>query len=181
MKILIQSLRLMLVLTILTGVVYPLAVTAVGGGLFSEKAGGSFITKQGQVVGSSLIGQKFESPRYFRSRPSGIDYNPAPSGGTNLAPTSKKLQESVQGLRKTLGDQVPKELLYASASGVDPHISPAAALYQIDAVAQGRGFDEGKKEALRQLVEVHTHGRDLGFLGEETVNVLELNLSVDKM
>lgn len=181
MKYVIQSVRLMLFMTLITGVVYPVLVMLVGKLAFAEKAEGSFLTREGKVIGSSLIGQKFESPRYFKSRPSAVDYNPAPSGGTNLAPTSKKLRDSVQAARAALGDGAPKDLLYASGSGVDPHISPEAALFQVASVAKARGFDQAKADQLKALIEAQSHGRDLGFLGEPTVNVLELNLAIDRM
>lgn len=181
MKVTTQALRLMFFLTLLTGVVYPLLVTAVGSTLFPEKAGGSLVTRKGQVVGSLLLGQKFESPRNFHSRPSAIDFNPVPSGGTNLSPISVKLKESVEGLIASLGEKAPKDLLFASASGVDPHISPEAALFQVESVAKARGFDAQKVNQLRTLVENSIEPRDIGFLGEETVNVLELNLALDQM
>ena len=181
MKTLIQSLRMLLVMTVLLGVVYPIVVTLIGGTVFSKQAGGSLLTKDGQVIGSELIAQKFENARYFHPRPSAGDYNPLPSGGTNLGPTSKKLQEAVAQQAKALGPNAPKEMLFASASGLDPQISPEAAKFQVAAVAQARGFDDQKRAQLDMLVDRYTQSRDLGFLGEPTVNVLMLNLAVDKL
>lgn len=181
MKTIFQSVRMLVVMTILLGVGYPLLISLIGSTVFSYKSGGSMILKDGQVIGSELIAQKFEGAKYFHPRPSAGDYNPLPSGGTNLAPTSKKLQETAAAATKALGPNAPKDLIFASGSGLDPHISPEAAQFQVKRVAEARAFDEQKTARLEALVQKETTGRGLGFLGEETVNVLNLNLAVDKL
>jgi potassium-transporting ATPase KdpC subunit len=177
---------LLVVFTVLTGVVYPVIVTGIAQAVFPRQANGSLIVKDGRVVGSSLIGQPFDDPKYFWSRPSAttpFPYNAASSSGSNLSPTNPDLVKAVQGrvdaLRAADFDTkapVPVDLVTASASGLDPHISPAAALYQVGRVAKARKLDEA---TVRRLVELHTEGRQLGVLGEPRVNVLELNLALD--
>src|SRR2546422_5825530 len=174
------------VLTVVTGVVYPVVVTAVAQFVFPHQANGSLIAKDGKVVGSALIGQPFDDPKYFWGRPSATSpfgYNAGSSSGSNLSPTNpalvKAVQERVDALRAADPDAkapVPVDLVTASASGLDPHISPAAALYQVHRVAKVRKLDEA---AVQRLVEQHTEGRWLGLLGEPRVNVLELNLALD--
>lgn len=181
MKNALPALKMFTVMTVLLGVLYPLLVTFIGKSFFSAQAGGSLIERDGKVVGSSLIAQKFASDRYFASRPSAGDYNPLPSGGTNLGPTSKKLKESADSARLKLGAGAPQDLIFSSGSGLDPHISPDAAKFQIGRVAVARGFDSAKKAALSALVDSQTLNRQIGFLGEERVNVLELNLALDRM
>lgn len=173
-------------LTLLTGVVYPALVTIVGQGLFPYQANGSVIVIDGKPVGSLLIGQYFDDPRYFWGRPSAtspIPYNAASSTGSNLGPTNPAsldaIRERVEAIRKAHPDQtgaVPVELVTASGSGLDPHISPAAAEYQVTRVAKARGLSV---DVVRQLVAVHTEGRTFGVLGEPRVNVLRLNLALD--
>ena len=175
------ALKMFFVMTVLLGLIYPLVVTGIGRGFFPHQAGGSLIERDGKVVGSSLIAQKFAGERYFAPRPSAIDYNPLPSGGTNLGPTSKKLKEATDSAREKLGASAPQDLIFASASGLDPHISPAAAKFQIERVAAARGFDAARKIALVELVNSKVMHRQLEFLGEERVNVLELNLALDRM
>src|SRR5438093_2499450 len=180
------ALVLLAVLTVLTGVVYPLVVTGIAQTIFPRQANGSLIVKDGKPVGSSLIGQPFDDPGYFWSRPSATSpfaYNAGASSGSNLSPTNpallKAVQERVDALRAADPGNtapVPVDLVTASGSGLDPHISPAAALYQVDRVARARKVDEG---AVRRLVEAHIEGRWLGVLGEPRVNVLELNLALD--
>jgi K+-transporting ATPase ATPase C chain len=172
-----------LVTTVLLGIVYPLVVTALAQLLFPYNANGQLIERNGRVIGSRIIGQAFSSPGYFRSRPSaaGTGYDPLNSGGTNLGPTNKKLIDSVKAAtdaakKENPGVPVPIDLVTSSASGLDPHISPAAAAFQIPRVARERQIAEGD---LRRVVEAHTEGRQLGFLGEPVVNVLELNLALD--
>jgi K+-transporting ATPase ATPase C chain len=171
--------------TLIFGLAYPLAVTAVAQLLLKDKANGQLITRNGEVIGSRLIGQPFSSPLYFHSRPSvaGNGYDAANSGGSNLGPTSQKLVDRIKGDTATAaadrpGMDVPVDLVTASASGLDPHITPAAAEYQVARVAVARHMSE---EALRKLIATHTEGRELGFLGEPRVNVLELNLDLDRV
>jgi len=172
-----------IVTTILLGLIYPLAVTGLAQVIFPDKANGQLITRNGVVVGSRIIGQPFSSPGYFWSRPSsaGSGYDASNSAGSNLGPTNQKLIEQVKTNVAQLqatnpGKPVPIDLVTGSASGLDPHISPAAAEFQVPRVAHERGMTESE---VRQLIEQHTEGRQLGFLGEPRVNVLELNLDLD--
>ncbi len=184
-----ENIRIAVVMTILTtivfGLLYPLAVTGLGQLFFPEKANGQLIEKNGQIVGSRIIGQPFSSDRYFHSRPSaaGNGYDPvAPSGGaSNLGPTNRQLMDRVRGDVEKLraenpGAAVPVDLITTSGSGLDPDISPAAAEFQIPRVAHARGLSAAE---LRSIVAKHTQARQFGFLGEPRVNVLELNLELD--
>lgn len=177
MKHVLTSIRILLFLTLITGVVYPAFVTSVSQILFFHKAKGSLISKNGFVIGSELIAQKFESAKYFWPRPSAIDYNPQPSGGSNLGQASQGLKEAVES-RKAKLSNAPQDLLFASGSGLDPHISGEAAIYQVSRVAQARGLD---KSAVADLVQKMTKRPSLGIFGESTVNVLELNLALDEL
>ncbi|MBX3022135.1 MAG: potassium-transporting ATPase subunit KdpC [Bdellovibrionales bacterium] len=181
MKSIFISLRLLLVMTVLTGIVYPIAVTLIGQAIFPRESSGSLIEQNGKVIGSSLIGQKFAQDKYFWSRPSANDYNPLPSGGSNLAPTSKKLSDSVRELsaKYTGGVTVPPDMLFSSASGLDPHISPESAIFQIDRILKARGWDETRRDSIAALVRKYTAPRQMGFLGEKRVNVLALNMALD--
>ena len=180
------ALVLLALFTLVTGVAYPFAVTAIAQIAFPRQANGSLIVNDGKTVGSTLIGQPFDDPKYFWSRPSATSpfgYNAGASSGSNLSPTNpalvKTVQERVDALRAADPGNtapVPVDLVTASGSGLDPHISPAAALYQVGRVAKVRQADVG---AIRRLVEAHTEGRWLGMLGEPRVNVLELNLALD--
>jgi K+-transporting ATPase ATPase C chain len=184
----LQSIRALVVLTFITGVAYPLIVTGVAQVAFKEQANGSLIEKDGKVLGSRLIGQPFSDARYFWSRPSAtspMPYNGASSSGSNQGPTNPALKEAVgdriKALREAGGDAqkaVPVDLVTASASGLDPHISPAAAEYQVERVAKARKLDPSK---VREIVAAHTEGRQFGILGEPRVNVLALNLALDNL
>jgi K+-transporting ATPase ATPase C chain len=174
------------VLTVLLGIVYPVVVTGLAYLIFPAKAQGSLIEKDGKVIGSRLIGQTFGGAGYFHSRPSaaGTGYDCASSGGTNLGPTSQKLFETnVKTAADALREEnpnvpIPVDLVTASCSGLDPHITPAAAAFQTPRVARERAVSE---EAVRRLVREHTEGRQFGLLGEPRVNVLELNLALDQL
>jgi K+-transporting ATPase ATPase C chain len=180
------ALIMLVVLSVLTGLVYPAVVTGVAQLVFPRQANGSLIVKDGKTVGSTLIGQPFDDPKYFWGRPSATSpfpYNAAASSGSNQGPTNPALLDAVKGRVEALRTAdpgntapVPVDLVTASGSGLDPHISPAAALYQVGRVARARKMDEA---AVRQLIERHTEGRQLGFLGEPRVNVLTLNLALD--
>lgn len=174
----LASLRMLIALTIVTGIAYPLLVTGVAHLLFPDRAGGSLIEVGGRVVGSSLVAQKFEKDVYFKPRPSAVDYNPLPSGGSNLGPTAKKLKDQVAAGRAAWGDDAPQDLLFASASGLDPHVSPEAAFYQVARVAKARGLAE---DEVRRIVENGVEPVQLGFLGEPRVNILLLNLALDRL
>jgi K+-transporting ATPase ATPase C chain len=175
-----------LLLTLLTGIAYPLLVTGVAQAVMPDKANGSMIMKDGKPVGSSLIGQSFSDPKYFWSRPSAtgpMPNNPTASGGSNLGPTNPALMDAIKGRVQALRDAdpgnqqpVPVDLVTASASGLDPHISPAAANYQVARVARVRNLSA---DVVTKLVAQHTEGRQFGILGEPRVNVLELNLALD--
>ncbi|GAA0526663.1 K+-transporting ATPase ATPase C chain [Rhizomicrobium palustre] len=179
------ALVLLVLFTLLTGLAYPLAITGLGQAFFPHQAGGSLITQNGKVIGSELIGQNFAAPGYFHGRPSaaGNGYDGANSSGSNLGPTSKKLMDRVAGDAKTLSKEnpftpVPVDLVTTSASGLDPDITPAAALFQIPRIAKARGL---APEKLKALVEAHTKPRLLGLIGEPTVNVVKLNLALDAL
>jgi len=182
----------LLLFTLITGVAYPLLVTGVAYAAFPKQAKGSLIfDKDGKPIGSHLIGQSFDDPKYFWGRLSAtsdsngksLAYNAASSTGSNLGPTNSALVDEVKGRIDALhaadpdnDAAIPIDLVTSSGSGLDPHISPAAAAYQVRRVAKARGLDEGR---VRELVKTHTEDRQLGFLGEPTVNVLELNLALD--
>jgi len=175
-----------IVLTVLLGIIYPFVMTGLSELLFKEKARGSLIEREGKVIGSRLIGQPFKGTGYFHSRLSaaGSGYDATASGGTNLGPTSKQLfEEQVRACAKQLHTEnpdieIPIDLITSSASGLDPHISPAAAEFQVPRVARERRMAESD---IRQLVEKHRERRQFGFLGEPAVNVLELNLELDEV
>lgn len=176
MKVIFQSLRIYLVLTLLTGIVYPLAMTGVAQLFFPKQANGSRIIDQNKLVGSDLLAQKFENPKYFWPRRSAADFATLPSGASNKGPTSVDLKKSIDERRKQFGDDAPVDLLTASASGLDPHISPNAAHSQIARVAAARNMSIEKISA---LVDNTVEEPQFGFLGEPRVNVLRLNLALD--
>jgi K+-transporting ATPase ATPase C chain len=179
------AIALTIVLTVLVGVVYPFVMTSLSMIFFKSKAMGSLIEKGGKVIGSRLIGQPFNGGGYFHTRPSaaGSGYDATASGGTNLGPTSKTLlEEQIEGRaeewkRENPKMAIPVDLVTSSGSGLDPHISPAAAEFQVPRVARERQMSEGR---VKQLVQEHTEGRQFGVLGEPRVNVLELNLALDE-
>jgi K+-transporting ATPase ATPase C chain len=190
------ALVMVIAFTLLTGLAYPLAMTGIAQLIFPSQANGSLITRDGKVVGSGLIGQTFADPKYFHGRPSATTdtdptdatktvaapYNAQSSGGSNLGPTSKALvdrvKEDVNKLKADSSKQIPVDMVTTSGSGLDPDITPAAALFQIPRVAKARGLSES---ALTDLVAKFTYGRILGVIGEPHVNVLELNLALDQM
>ena len=183
-KNLLISILMTIVTTILLGVIYPLVVTALAQLFFKDKSNGQLIVQNGQVVGSRIIGQAFNGPSYFRSRPSaaGNGYDAANSNGSQLGPTNHLLIDQVKARVAEAqpddpGQPVPIDLVTASASGLDPDITPAAAEFQLQRVAKERGTTV---EQLQQLIAKHTQGRQFGFLGEPRVNVLELNLDLDQ-
>jgi potassium-transporting ATPase KdpC subunit len=184
MKDLITSILMVVVLTIALGVFYPLAVWGVAQVIMPGKANGSLIVKDGKVIGSELLGQQFTADKYFHSRPSaaGNGYDASASSGSNLGPTSQKLIDRVKTDAETLqaenpGKKIPADLITTSASGLDPHISPAAAEFQIPRITKARSISEAD---LRKIIANNTEGRDLGIFGEPRVNVLKLNLELDK-
>ena len=176
MKTIIQAFRLFILLTLLTGVAYPVAVTLVGRAIFPYQASGSIVERDAKPVGSALLAQKFESPRYFWPRPSASDYATVPSGASNLGPTSEALKKAIAERRAKFGVDAPEEMLTASGSGLDPHISPQAASQQIARVAEARKLDAARIAA---LVAGCTEPPQWGVFGEPRVNVLALNLRLD--
>ncbi len=192
-KTILSALRALGVLTLLTGIVYPLAITGIAQVAFREQANGSLVEVDGVVVGSALIGQQMDDPRYFWGRPSAVDYmqgsdseNPGSSGATNAGATNETLDTQVAERQLAFADAngladasvVPAEMLFASGSGLDPHISPEAARLQIERVAEARGIDT---ERIAELVDSFVESPQLGILGEPRVNVLNLNVALDEL
>ncbi len=184
MKYLIPALRFKIFMTVLLGLIYPFTMTGISQMIFPTQANGNFISRDGQIIGSKLIGQNFEKPEYFWPRPSAISYNPQPSGGSNLGQANSALKQTVDERRAKLKaahaeqtKEPPQDLLFASASGLDPHISFEAAIYQLQRVAEARALDPVQ---VQKMIDDVTESRQFGILGEKTVNVLKLNLALDK-
>jgi potassium-transporting ATPase KdpC subunit len=185
----IIALKFLLLMTILTGIIYPLFMTGLVQLIFPAKANGSLVMKNGKILGSELIGQKFDSSIYFWSRPSAIGYNPIPSGASNYGPTSDTLKKQVTERRISFAAKnsmtditiIPKEMIFASGSGLDPHISPKAAMLQLARVASARNFDETKKQQIQQLIQNMTEKPQFSLFGEPRINVFELNLALDNI
>lgn len=190
MKTLFTSLKIFLFFTILTGIIYPVFVTGIAQLAFPAKANGSLITQQdNKIIGSELIGQQFDSIIYFTSRPSAISYNPLPSGGSNYGLTNLKLKNLVYERKHQFISfnqldslsEIPSEMLFASASGLDPHISPKSALLQVERIVKVRQFDHIKKQRLLQTIMELSEAPQYSFLGEQRINVLMLNLKLDEI
>jgi len=189
MKTLITSLKIFLFFTVLTGIVYPLLVTGIAQLTFKHKANGSLIVEGNKVVGSELIGQKFDSAIYFSSRPSAVSYNPLPSGASNSGPTNLRLKtdfykrktDFIRVNRLDSQTEIPSEMLFASASGLDPHISPGAALLQVERIAVARGFNSVQKDMLKKEIKKLTEKPQFSIFGTERINVLNLNIVLDKI
>jgi K+-transporting ATPase ATPase C chain len=189
MRTIMISLKIFLVFTLLTGILYPLVITGIAQTVFPEKANGSLIVKDDKLIGSKLIGQQFDTTIYFTSRPSAIIYNPLPSGGSNYGLTNVKLKNLVADRKKQfiIFNQldsltvIPSEMLFASASGLDPHISQKAALLQVDRISKARNFNTIQKQKLVQSVINLTETPQFLVLSEERVNVLILNLELNKL
>lgn len=185
----ISSLKILLLITILTGVIYPLFITLIAQLVFNEKANGSLYIENGTVKGSFLLGQNYSDSIYFHSRPSAINYNPMPSGGSNLGLTNKLLHQQFEERKIKFAannfldttKEIPSEMLFASASGVDPDISKEAAYLQISRIIRARNLNEEFTNQIYKLVDDYTEKPDLGILGVERVNVLKLNISLDKL
>jgi K+-transporting ATPase ATPase C chain len=183
------AIKLFALLTLLLGLAYPLLITGIAQLAFPEKANGSLIVQGNKVIGSKLIGQKFDSEFYFWSRPSATDYGTMPSGGSNLGPTSSRLKQLVAGRavqftgfnQLPASETIPSEMLLASASGLDPHISPRAAMLQVERIVKARQFDNEKKQKLILSINELAEAPQFTFLGENRVNVLMLNIELDKL
>lgn len=189
MKPFTNALKIFLFFTVLTGIAYPLFITGFAQVVFNEKANGSLIVKDNLIIGSDLIGQEFDSIAYFTSRPSAILYNPLPSGGSNFGLTNSRLKKFVEERREQFinlnnidsSALIPSEMLFASASGIDPHISPEAAYLQVNRISEVRKFNDSQKLQLITLVKAMTENPQFSFLGEVRINVLKLNLELDKI
>lgn len=182
MKTLISNLKIFVFFIIVTGVAYPLLITVISQTIFKDKANGSLITQNGKIIGSELLVQGFMGKQYFWPRPSPPDYNSSASAASNLSPDSKALHEAIAKRAANNGLDVNSndDLLYASGSGLDPHISPESAERQINRIANARHLDAAKIEELKKLVTENTEGRQLGILGRVRLNVLKLNLALDE-
>ena len=189
MKTLFISLKIFLFFTILTGIIYPLFITGIAQLIFPSRANGSLIVKNNKIIGSELIGQHFDTLIYFTSRPSAVSYNPLPSGGSNYGLTNAKLKHSVDSLKRQFIafnqldslTEIPSEMLFASASGLDPHISPKAALLQFERIAKARHFGTSQNQLLLKSISELSESPQFTFLGDERINVLLLNLKLDEI
>lgn len=185
----IIAVKFLLVMIVLSGIIYPFFMTGLAQLVFPSKANGSLITKDGKIIGSELIGQKFDSTLYFWSRPSAIGYNPIPSGASNYGPTSgtlKKLVKARSNLFRRMNSladttEIPAEMIFASASGLDPHISPEAAILQVNRIVNNRKFGEAQREKVDSLIKSLTEYPQFHMLGQERINVFLLNLSLDRI
>lgn len=181
----LSGLRMLVVLTVLTGVIYPILVTGLAQLLFPEKANGSLLKSGDAVIGSELVGQKFSSDHYFHSRPSAVDYNPLPSGGSNLGSTSNALRDKISEragpFQPSRIDQIPSDLLTASASGLDPHLSPEGARYQVTRVLAARGIELTQRHEVELLIQTISEKPQFGVFGMERVNILKLNIALDSI
>ena len=185
----LTAFKLIIGMTVLTGFLYPVTMTITARLIFPWKAGGSLIMSEGKIMGSALLGQKFDSTIYFWSRPSSSDYGTVPSGASNLGPTSQALLAKMHERRAdfvaknylTDSLSVPPDMLFASGSGVDPHISPASALLQVRRISEARHLDEKEREELNDLINELTEPPQFGILGESRINVLRLNMELDKL
>ena len=185
----IIALRFLLAMTVITGFIYPVIITSFSQVVFHKKANGSMIIKDGKIVGSELIGQKFDSTIYFWSRPSATDYNPLPSGASNFGPSSEKLRKLTEERRDNfiknnldgVYADIPKEMIFASGSGLDPHISPEASLLQLNRIVKARNFDLEKKQKLEEIINKLIEAPQYFIFGEERINVFLLNLELDKI
>jgi potassium-transporting ATPase KdpC subunit len=183
------ALKFLLIMTLLTGVIYPLLMTGLAQLSYPSQANGSLIKKDGRIIGSELIGQKFDSSIYFSSRPSAISYNAIPSSGSNYGPTSDTLRKLVNARRLLFttansipdGMVIPKEMIFASGSGLDPHVSPEAVLMQVERVTKARHFNDSQKEALLKRIKDLSETPQFLFLGESRINILNLNLELDRI
>lgn len=185
----IIAIKFLLVMTVLTGIIYPVVMTGIAQVGFHSKANGSLIMKDGKAVGSILLGQKFDSSIYFWSRPSAVNYNPIPSGASNFGPTSEALRRLVNARREIFAKSnsitdlslVPKEMIFSSGSGLDPQISPESALLQVNRIVKARNFTENQKIALLMEIKAITLNPQFYVLGESRINVLQLNLMLDNI
>jgi potassium-transporting ATPase KdpC subunit len=185
--IFLPALRLIIVLTVLTGVLYPITMTILAQWMFPFQANGSMIKRNGVIIGSELIGQKFITDKYFGPRPSAVDYNPLPSSGSNFSPTSQAMVDSMNARNMQFVKQnhlpkstiVPKDMLFASASGLDPHISPEAAFLQTARVIRARGLDSTITLQVNNLIQRNIESPQWNIFGQERINVLKLNLAID--
>ncbi len=187
--IILKSVKVLLLFTVLTGVIYPLAITAIGQIIMPFKSNGSLISLDNKVIGSELIAQKFENDKYFQSRPSSTDFTSMPSGGSNLAIASLNYKDKSDSMYTSFKQKnllskessVPSEMMSYSASGVDPHISKQAALLQVNRITKARNFDESKRNKILNIIDSFTEKPQFGILGAERINVLMINLEIDKL